>query len=54
MVNLPNRWMIYFIDRELLGSVEALTEQAAIELAAQKYKVRNPEQRSRLVARRGR
>jgi hypothetical protein len=51
-IKLRNRWLIYFIGGELLGSVEALTEQAAIELAIQKYKVTNPEQQKRLVARR--
>jgi hypothetical protein len=50
----PYKWAIYLIRKrgELLGSVEARDEKAAIEAAIEKYKITDPERRRRLVARR--
>jgi hypothetical protein len=51
-IKLRNRWLVYFVRGDLLGPVEALTEQAAIELAIEKYKITKPELQRQLVARR--
>ncbi len=51
-IKLRNRWLIYFVRGELLGSVEALTEQAAIELAIEKYQITKPQLQKQLLARR--
>jgi hypothetical protein len=49
-----HRWAIYLIRKrgELLGSVEAPDEQAAIRAAIEKYNITDPERQKRLVAQR--
>ena len=51
---LRDRWLIYLIRKrgELVGSVEASDEKAAIVAAVEKYKITDPEQQRRLVAQR--
>jgi len=49
-----HRWAIYLIRKkgELLGSVEAPDEKAAIAAAIEKYNISDPEGQKRLVAQR--
>jgi len=49
-----HRWAIYLIRKkgELLGSVEAADEKAAIAAAIEKYNISDPERQKRLVAQR--
>ena len=51
---LRDRWLIYLIRerRDLLGSVEALDEVAAIAAAIEKFKIVEPERQKRLAAQR--
>jgi hypothetical protein len=48
------RWAIYLIRErgELLGSVKALDEMAAIAAAIEKYNIADPEPQERLIAKR--
>jgi hypothetical protein len=49
-----HRWAIYLIRKrgELLGSVDAPDEKAAIDAAIEKYRIMDAERQKRLVAQR--
>ena len=51
---LRDRWLIYLIRKrgELLGSVDAPDEAAAIKAAIEKYNITDPERQKRLAAQR--
>jgi hypothetical protein len=56
MAKVPklHHWRIYLIRKkgELLGSVDAADEKAAIAAAIEKYGISDPERQKRLVAQR--
>jgi hypothetical protein len=51
---VSKRWAIYLIRKrgELLGSVDAPDEKAAIAAAIEKYGISDPERQKRLIAKR--